>query len=241
MKLAEDLVLRELGPGVHLITHAHPWAANALLVEMANGDLVLCDPTYTVDAMRRVLAWIDGHHGKRRIVAISTHFHIDRVGGNGALVERGIPVYGADLTLKMLAERGDAGRRWLRESLDDKALIAEFEAQPTVAPDHPFPAAEGLTLRFGEEQVVVHYPGPGHAPDNVVVVFPERGILFGGCLVAAGERIGNKSDADMARWGDSVRSLHRFKPRMVIPGHGERLDPGLLDHTLKLLAAEQGG
>ncbi|AKT36927.1 MBL fold metallo-hydrolase [Chondromyces crocatus] len=236
-KLSEDLVIRQLAPDVHLITHTFPWPANALLVEMANGDLVLCDPTYTVDAMRLVLAWMDERYGKRRIVALNTHFHIDRVGGNAALLERGIPVYGSDLTARLVTTRSEAHRAWVRASVDDGAIAAVFETQPMVPPDRVFPIAEGLSLTFGEEKVVVHHPGPGHAPDNVVVFFPAHRLLFGGCLVAAGERIGNTTDGDLARWGDAIRDLQRFKAFSIVPGHGSRLDPGLLDHTLALLAS----
>jgi len=236
-ELAKDLVIRDLAPGVHVIVHSHPWAANSLLVQMANGDLVLCDPTYTPAAMRLVLAWAKQRYGDRRIVAINTHFHVDRIGGNEALLEQKIPIHGSDLLAKTLAERGAAHRRWVLENVKDQAaLTAEYRTQKDIPPDHLFPAAQGLTLPFGDEQVVLHYPGPGHSPDNLVVYFPSRGILFGGCLVAAGERIGNTTDADLTRWGDSIRDLRRFTPKVVIPGHGDRYDPGLLDHTLKLLA-----
>lgn len=236
VELEKDLVVRELGPGVHVITHSHPWPANALLVEMASGDLVLCDPTYTPAAMRRVLEWAKGRFGERRITAINTHFHVDRIGGNAALVERGIPVHGSDLTAKTLAERGAAHRAWVQANVEDRAVAAELAAQRDVPPDHLFPAAQGLTLRFGGEEVLVRYPGPGHAPDNVVVFFPSRGLLFGGCLVGAGERIGNTADADLGRWGDAIREVQRLQPKVVIPGHGDRYDAGLLEHTLKLLA-----
>lgn len=236
VELEKDLLVRELGPGVHVITHSHPWPANALLVEMASGELVLCDPTYTPAAMRRVLEWAKGRFGERRITAINTHFHVDRIGGNAALVERGIPVHGSDLTAKTLAERGAAHRAWVRANVEDKAIAAELNAQKDVPPDHLFSAAEGLTLRFGGEEVLVRYPGPGHAPDNVVVFFPSRGLLFGGCLVGAGERIGNTADADLGRWGDAIREVQRLQPKVVIPGHGDRYDAGLLEHTLKLLA-----
>jgi glyoxylase-like metal-dependent hydrolase (beta-lactamase superfamily II) len=101
-----------------------------------------------------------------------------------------------------------------------------------------FPLAEGLHLRFGADRVDVLFPGPSHAPDLVVVHLPDHDVLFGGCALLAGDRIGNRSDAaPLDVWAAAVRTLRDLPARHVIPGHGERTDRGLIEHTLKLLAA----
>jgi hypothetical protein len=72
--------------------------------------------------------------------------------------------------------------------------------------------------------------------ENMVVYFPSRKILFGGCMIIGMDSVGNTSDADLAMWPESVRDLSQFDFAMLVPGHGDRLDPGLLEHTLDLLA-----
>ena len=105
---------------------------------------------------------------------------------------------------------------------------------PQAPPTRLFPAREGLRLDAGEERIEVYFPGPGHSPDNVVVWFSGKRILFGGCLVPVG-MIGNRADADMGQWAQSLKNLSRFDPLWVVPGHGHRFDPGLLSDARKLL------
>ncbi|MBN2394290.1 MAG: MBL fold metallo-hydrolase [Anaerolineae bacterium] len=244
--LAEDLYLREVQAGVYIITHAFPWPGNSMLVEMAdggpsgNGLLVLVDTPYTPEATQTVLEWAEKQFGKRAVVAINTGYHYDNLGGNAYLLEQGIPVYGSDLTVRLLAERGDAMRAmtldWLKDP-KDKAYYDAHQALLYVAPDHTFALDEGLQLEFGDETVEVYFPGSTHAPDNVVVYFPGRKLLFGGCMIIGGDQVGNMADADMAAWLDSLRKLERFDVEIVVPGHGERLEPQLIEHTVELLMA----
>ncbi|HNT76116.1 MAG TPA: MBL fold metallo-hydrolase [Anaerolineae bacterium] len=239
--LAEDLYAREVQAGVFVITHAFPWPGNSMLVEMADGTLVLVDTPYTPEATQTVLEWAEKQLGKRDIVAINTGYHYDNLGGNVYLLEQGIPIYGSDLTGQLLAERGDALRAmtldWLKAP-KDKAYYDAHQTLPYVAPDHPFPLDEGLQLTFGDETVEVYYPGLSHTPDNVVVYFPGRKLLFGGCMLIGGDSVGNTADADMKAWPESVRNLARFDVDVVIPGHGERLDPQLIEHTVELISRQ---
>lgn len=177
--------------------------------------------------------------GKRDIVAINTGYHYDNLGGNAYLLEQGIPVYGSDLTAQLLEERGEAMRaltlEWLRDP-KDKRYYDAHQTLAYVAPDHIFDIEAGLRLTFDAETVEMYFPGPSHALDNVVVYFPDRKLLFGGCMVIGGDKVGNTADADMVAWPDSVRALSHFEVDVVVPGHGERLDPQLLEHTVTLIS-----
>jgi metallo-beta-lactamase class B len=235
--LTSDLYLRQIGDGAFVITHAYPWPANSLLVEMADGSLVIAGSTYTPDAARSVLLWAKNYFGQRPIIAIDTGYHVDNLGGNEALLDAGIPVYGSDLTAKLLQERGESTRQLTLRMIGDTQPIyykthASLKFYP---PDHLFPISKGLALTFHGEKVKVFYPGPSQAPDKVVVYFPSRKLLLGSCMILGGEGVGNVADADLHQWPNAIRKLFKFPVDVVIPGHGTRLDPGLLQHTLDLL------
>jgi metallo-beta-lactamase class B len=236
--LGEDLYLRQIQKGVYIITHEFPWAANSMVVEMADSTLVLVDTPYTPEATKAALDWIQERLGRRRVVAINTGFHHDNLGGNSYLIEVGIPIYGSDLTAELLEERGDQMRAqtldWLKKP-EYARYYGVHEALPYVPPNHLFPIEEGLELQFGDEAVQVYYPGPSHSPDNVVVYFPRKKILFGGCMIIGWDDVGNTTDADLEAWPNSVSKLSRFDFDVLVPGHGQRLDPGLLEHTIELL------
>lgn len=240
-EIGEDLIGRQIDEDVFIITHTFPWPANALLVVMDDDTLVLVDTPYTPEATEDLLDWMRERFGPRDLIAIDTGFHVDNLGGNSALIEAGVPVYGSEATVQLLEEKGEQTRAYLLEWLQGPANRRFYEAHaaiPYVPPDHVFSLDEGLDLTFGREHVQVFFPGPSHSLDNVVVYFPAQKILFGGCMILAGEQVGNTKDADLDAWPDSVRNLAQFEFDILVPGHGDRYDPGLLDHTLDLLASQ---
>jgi metallo-beta-lactamase class B len=238
--LGEGLYLRQIQADVFVVTHAFPWPANSLIVEMENDDLVLAGTPYTPEAMQIVLDWIAERFGKRNITAIDPGYHVDNLGGNSTLLAAGIPVYGSDLSIRMLAERGEETRQMLLDMLlgpANERYRTAHAAIPYAAPDHVFPAEEGLKLTFGDEQVGVYWPGPTQAPDKMTIFFSGKKVLFGSCMVLGGSAAGNVREADMDNWPKAIEKLKQLGAEWVIPGHGDRLDPGLLDHTIELLAA----
>lgn len=240
--ISEDLYVRKVQAGVFVITHSFPWPGNSMIVEMKSSDLVLVDTPYTPEATREVLEWVETQFGEREITAINTGFHYDNLGGNSYLIEQGIPVYGSELTVKLLEERGEEMRAMTLDWLQAPQYQRYYEihkALAYVAPTHLFELDGGLQLKFGDEIVQVYYPGPSHSPDNVVAYFPSRKILFGTCMIIGWDKVGNTSDADLEAWPESVRDLAQFDFDVLVPGHGDRLDPGLLEHTIDLLTSFQ--
>ncbi|MFZ6030486.1 MAG: MBL fold metallo-hydrolase [Chloroflexota bacterium] len=237
--LADDLYLRQIGDGAFVVTHTFPWGSNAVLVEMADRSWVLAGSTNTPEAMRVLLDWLESQFGDVKITAINTGYHVDNLGGNQALLAASIPVYGSDLTAELIVERSEDVRRSMLDAIGDKQSAA-YQAQLETAylpPDHVFKAADGLTLAFGGEEVQVIYPGPSQAPDKLAVYFPVRKLLFGSCTIIGMEKLGNTADADLQHWPEALRQLEMLAVDVVVPGHGARLDPGLIRHTLDLLSA----
>ena len=237
IEIMPNLKARYIQEGVFVITHSFPWAANSLAVVMED-HLVLVDTPWTPAATQEMLTWLEAQVGPKEIVAINTHFHLDNLGGNQYLVKQGIPVYGSDLTVELLAERGqatlDQTMQWLQAE-EDPRFAQALVGQELVAPTEVFDIDDGLSLEFGDQSLEVYFPGPAHAPDNLVVYFPDRKILFGGCMIIGWDSIGNTTDADLAAWPGTVRELEQFQFDILVPGHGERLDPSLVKHTLAIL------
>ncbi len=236
--LAPDLHLLRLGAGAYVVRDVCPFVCNSVLVEMPDGTFVFGGTPGFPESAQLILEWIVREHGPRPVVAINTGYHFDNLGGNAAFLAAGFPVHGSDLTVRLLAERAETMR----------ALTLGFIADPTspyraahaalqfVPPDHVFPIEQGLTLHFGSEEVRVIYPGPTQAPDKVAIYFPGRRLLYGSCMVLAGDRVGNSAEADLARWPESIRKLMPLPVDVVVAAHGPRLDPGLLQHTIDVLA-----
>jgi hypothetical protein len=54
-------------------------------------------------------------------------------------------------------------------------------------------------------------------------------------MVLAGNKPGNTADADLTTWPEAIRPLTKLPVSVVIPGHGDRTDAGLLRHTIDVL------
>jgi glyoxylase-like metal-dependent hydrolase (beta-lactamase superfamily II) len=238
VQISPELTRREILPDVWVVTHEKPWAANSLVYRTKGGEVVLVGTPYTPEATAELLDLMAAEFPGAKVTAINPHFHYDAAGGNAALRERGVPVYGSDASAELMTSRGARVNRETAAALEsDPARAGIFRNFQFVPPDHTFPLHQTQKLTIGGETVEIFHPGPAHSPDNVVVWFPRQRVLFGGCMVRVGGRLGNLSDADVASWGDSAARLRRFDARYVIPGHGVEFSPSLIEETEKAARA----
>jgi len=240
--LSENLSVTEIEKDVFVVTHSFPWASNSLLIRTSNSDYILVNTLCDNQGARMLADWMKNSFGEVNLVAINTGFHVDNLGGNEFLLSRGIAVYGSNLTAKLITERGQTEKDRLLEgfkSPENKKYYDAYKNLTFVPPNRIFDINEGLHLKIGDEDVNVFYPGPSHTIDNVVVYFPKRKILFGGCMIKSldSRDAGYAADADMQKWPRSVEKVWaRYKDaRIVVPGHGDYGDTGLIKHTIELL------
>ena len=239
-RIGPEQSVRRVGDDAWVVTDHVPFDAHQLLVRMRDGTLVLMHTPWTDAGSRVLLDWVHARFGEDApLVAIAGHFHNDAVGGARALVAAGARWIGSDHTARLVRERGAAMGRGMMDVLADRPeLAARFAGYDPLPPLETFAEREGLELRFGEESVRVLFPGATHSPDLVVVHFPSRGILFAGCGVVGMERFGYLGDADLASWPAAIERMRALGAHTIVVGHGERTDPGMLDHTLALIREE---
>jgi metallo-beta-lactamase class B len=238
LRIDDELVARQLAPGAYLVTHRPFHASNVLVVRLADSTLVICSSPFETEGTRALLRWLRATFRPRRMVAVNTHFHLDGTGGNAAYAEAGVETIASDHTAALLASRGAALRAAAAAGFEDPGMRERVARALLVAPRRTFPARDGLTLRIAGEEIRILHPGHAHSPDNVVVHFPARGLLFGGCMIkAAGASIGYTGDADLARWQVAVRALEPLSPRIVVPGHGAPGGAELLAGTIEIVRA----
>ncbi|MCZ4695710.1 subclass B1 metallo-beta-lactamase [Ancylomarina euxinus] len=101
-----------------------------------------------------------------------------------------------------------------------------------------------LHLDFEGEKLVCQYFGGGHTQDNIVVYFPGKKLLFGGCLIKSlqSKSLGYTGEADIENWDKTVEQLMKayLEIDFVIPGHGAYGDSRLLTHTIDLVKKNKG-
>jgi metallo-beta-lactamase class B len=240
--LSENLSITEIEKDAFVVTHSFPWASNSLLIRISKSDCILVNTLCDNQGARMLIDWIKYNFGEVNLIGINTGFHVDNIGGNEFLLSKGIAVYGSNLTAKLVAERGQAEKSRLLEgfkSPENKKYYDAYKDLTFVPPNRIFDINEGLHLKIGDEDVNVFYPGLSHTIDNVVVYFPKRKILFGGCMIKSldSKDAGYTVDADMQKWPRSVEKVLNIyeDAKIVVPGHGDYGDTTLIKHTIELL------
>jgi metallo-beta-lactamase class B len=245
--ISDSITITTIDEGTYLVIQQMPYGrfsvgCNSLLVRVSGKSFVWCDTPCEPQSTKLVYEWAMKTFGDVNLVEINTGFHNDNLGGNEYLLSKGVPVYGSDVTAKFVLERGAEEKEKIIKSFSDSDNSPYHQAcrQMTfMPPNHTFDLGKGLKLEFAEESVEVFYPGPSHTIDNVVVYFPKRKVLFGGCMVKAlsAKDAGYTADADMQAWPRSVEKvLAKYKEaKIVVPGHGDYSDTELLKHTIELI------
>jgi len=240
-RLSDELFVSRLSDTVFVVTHYFPWESNSLIVRASQSEVVLIDTPYDVSATELMLDWIYSTMKPDKVTAINTGFHIDNLGGNQYLKEKGINIYGSDRTCSLIDERGSHTQQqiisWLKP--EQKRIRDVYEKLVFVKPDKIFRLDDGIFLEIGDLTFDVFFPGESHSPDNVVVYIKECRLLFGGCMVKAlsSADLGFTGDANINKWPVSLKIVQEKynSARIVIPHHGLWGDMSLVQHTINLL------
>jgi glyoxylase-like metal-dependent hydrolase (beta-lactamase superfamily II) len=161
-----------------------------------------------VDAIRAVTA----RPIKRVIVS---HYHADHFYGLQALKQAGAEVWAhvdakpylaSDAPKLRLEERRTSLAPWV----DESAGIVEPDLW--IDGDTAFQLG-GLTFN-------VTHVGPAHTPEDLALVVVEEGVFFAGDLMFGG-RVPFVGDADSKAWLVAIDKLERYRPKVLVGGHGD--------------------
>ena len=148
---------------------------------------------------------------------VNTHHHGDHTHGNYLVPAASI--IGHELCRKEVIETGVHALRPLFPNVS-------FGSLEVAAPFVTF--RDRLDLFVDDLRIELHYMGPAHTTNDVVVWLPERRVLFTGDLVFNG----GMPFIAMGSVEGSLRALDRlrdFDAETIVPGHGPVCGPGVFE------------
>lgn len=185
--------------------------ANGMYV-LTHKGVILLDSPWDTTQFQPLLDSIDLRHHAKVVLCMATHFHEDRTGGLEYYASKGINTYTTRQTDELSKAKGMKRARFL--------------------------FMKDTVFSLGQYSFQAYYPGPGHAPDNIVVWFPKEKVLYGGCLIkSVGDKdLGNLADANIIQYAGTVRNVTKKckEAAYIIPGHNDWTDTGSLQHTLEM-------
>lgn len=190
------------------------YPANAMYL-VTKAGIVLFDTPWDSVYYQPLLDSLWARHHQKAIMCIATHFHTDRTGGLKYFAGKGIKTYTTKQT-------------------DSLCIIHhENRAESLIPKDTTF-AIGGYTFQ-------TYFGGAGHAPDNIVIWFPQSRILYGGCLIKSvrDKDLGNLGDANVNEWANTLRRIQKKfpHPAYVIVGHNDWRNLNSIQHTINMATA----
>ncbi len=231
-----NLVSIKISENTFVVRDTSFYNTNVLVAKMPDETVLIASSMYDTVTTNKMITWIKRKLSPKKIIAINTHFHADGTGGNEAYHNNGIEIWSSNQTKDLYSKRADSMRSSLAKFVKDERLSKNILKRKNLPAHKFFDSKQDLKWKFGDEEVIISYPGPAHTKDNIVVFLPKQKILFGGCLLRAlnWKSLGNTNDADLNNYYNSTEKLLAFNPEVVIPGHGAIGNKTLIIHTMNL-------
>lgn len=226
----------EIEEGIFVIPDGRvPLVPNVGIVLGERAALVV-DTGMGTGSAQRVLAEAKRLADGRPLLLTLTHFHPEHGFGASVFVDEATIVYNRTQR-DDLRDKG-AGYVELFKTFGP-AVAAELEAVEFVDPHVVYETAAEIDL--GGRTATLRTWGLAHTGGDQVIVVDDR-ILFGGDLFET--RMfpivpffpPDDTDVDGDHWIEVLGELLRMEPAVVIPGHGEVTDAGLIEGVRDYLA-----
>jgi glyoxylase-like metal-dependent hydrolase (beta-lactamase superfamily II) len=159
-----------------------------------------------------------------------THAHFDHCFGNAtfAAEQPGCEIWAHQRCQEDLARSGAEHRAsiasWLRDS-GEPVLADEVETVTLELPNRTL--TSDVSLDLGGRTVLLHHPGRGHTDHDLVIEVPDADVTFVGDLVEQGAPP-SFDDAFPLEWPASLDNVLERAGSIVVPGHGEVVDPAFV-------------
>ena len=200
-----------------------PWTVNTGFIAGSHTTLIV-DTGPNALAAATVYGYVQALSASKHIIAINTEKHLDHLGGNGFMRERGIDIMGhpgisrqQEDIVSDIDEFNTTVSNHVRREKNEGAI--PYRNTRIVNPNLSLPASMSIDLGGISASIVLT---PGHTNTNIAIFLQQDGVLYSGDTIV-GLYLPNleASGSDEWRlWLDSLTRIEELEPRIVVPTHG---------------------
>lgn len=219
--------MREIAPRVYVKRDSR--GTNLGVIVTSEGLVVVDTPLIPREA-RTWRAEMEALTGMKPVYVINTDHHKGHALGN---VFFDAPAIAHTVAWKHMRGYGDNFKQRLADRYRDKdpETARELLHLDIRLPELTFD--ERMTLYLGDTVVQVIYAG-GHTPASSIVYVPRARVAFAGDLVVCNMHP-FMAQGSSAEWVHALEQLKSMPIDMLVPGHGEVCDTGVIDPLLDYL------
>jgi len=192
-----ELSLIKLNDDMYVISNVA--VPGLVTVLVTNDGVVLIDDKFEVDHdnIMKMLRTVTDQPVK---YVINTHYHGDHSGGNAKLQ-----------AMNAIAIASDEAKA--------RMVAANQPGQPD------FTLSDKATLYLGGKTIEIHHVSPAHTDGDVVILFPDYGVLASGDIFANGpgtsaQLVDYAGGGSAKSWPTAVADALKLDFETVVPGHG---------------------
>jgi glyoxylase-like metal-dependent hydrolase (beta-lactamase superfamily II) len=192
---------------------------------VTDSGVVAIDPGSSVHTGNLLLREIRKVTDMPVIAVFDTHIHGDHWLGNDA-IQRAYPdadIYAHHKTITMV-DNGE-GQNWLdlmhnmtKGATDGTRIVNARDA-----------LKGGESLLIGGHQFQIFHHGQAHTVTDIMIMYKQDNVLFTGDNVT-NKRIIRMADASFKGSIETIETVKKLKPAVVVPGHGKTGGAELLDN-----------
>ncbi len=227
-KIEQSFKVNRVDSQTYVLTDLEYFHSNILVTIHPDKNILITSSPFEEQKSRVLVDWIKINWPEHHITAINDHFHFDGTGGNAVFHDMRVSTWASLRTVKNQMQDRNEGLKILKPRLKP-ALLKRLTQTRNQHAQNIF-TEDKHTFHFGKEEVQVIFAGEAHTKDNVVIYFPQRDILFGGCIVHH-HGLGNVRDANLAEWRNTLHNIEQLPFSKLIPGHGPISGKDLVQKT----------
>lgn len=194
-------------------TAGNSFGANAGIIIGRDG-IVVVDTLISAREGKKFIRDIRAVSDKPIKYVVNTHMHLDHTFGNCEFAKLGATIVGSTIGKTEMKQYAEPALKMVSAfGLTEQEMEGTAICYPSVTFE------KTMELDLGDRNVELIHPGHSHTPGSIIVLVPDRKVIFAGDIIFTNYHP-NMKHADISGWVKALDFLAGMDFKAMAPGHG---------------------